>query len=182
MAMPQSTFELGDAALPRLEKFSQVRQHRRQRSEDRRCVLHLVGELAPAPEALPRLEMMPQVRIPADQSIQLTQLGYPESTRKSGSRQTQRLTDGAHAHPGEPLNNIVGPAQWRQRYRCQVTDELRLVGYNEGLADASSNQSRQRCWCERCRGLDSHRGAVLIECTDQPIRTVEQMQTPLHFQ
>src|SRR5260221_9812660 len=104
MAVPQSTFELGDAALPRLEKFPQVRQHRRQRSEDRRRVLHLVGELAPAPEALPRLEMVSQVRVAARQSIQLTELGHPESTRKSGPRQTQRLTDGAHAHPGEPLN------------------------------------------------------------------------------
>jgi hypothetical protein len=182
MAMSQSTFELGHPALPRFEKLAQVRQQRRQRCEDRRSVLHLVDELAPAPEALPRLEMMPQVRVPAGQSIQLTELGWPESTRKSSSGQTQRLTDGADAHSGEPIYNIVRPTQRRQRHRCQFTDELRLVGNNKGLADTSSNEGRQRCGCQRYRGFDPDRVAVLIERADQPIRTVEQMQTPLHFQ
>jgi hypothetical protein len=75
MAMSQSTLELGHAALPRLEKPSQVRQQRRQRCEDRRSIFHLVGELAPAPEAFPGLEMVPQVRVPAGQPVQLAELG-----------------------------------------------------------------------------------------------------------
>jgi hypothetical protein len=116
MAMSQSAFELGHTALPRLEKPSKIRQQRRQRCENRRNVFHLVGELAPAPEALSRLEVMPQIRVPAGQSIQLTELGWPKTTRKTRSWQSQRLTDRAYAHSGEPLHNIVWPAQRCQRH------------------------------------------------------------------
>ena len=115
--MPQPALELSDTALPLLEKLTEIRKQRRQHCEEGLVVFQLVGQLAAAPEALTRLEVVPQVCVPACQAIQLSELLRAKTAGETSARQTQSLTYRAHTHAGKPFYDILWPPQWRERHR-----------------------------------------------------------------
>src|SRR5579859_2974205 len=115
MSVSQPAFELSDSNLAGFQEPAKIAEHRSQRRENRRMALHLVGELATAPESLPWLEMMSQVGISPRQAIQLGEVRRAEPAGKASSWQAQRLANRAHTHARQTLNNILGPTQWCQR-------------------------------------------------------------------
>ena len=145
-------------------------------------IFQLAIELTATAEALAGVESNARFRHASGEHIEHGELLTAYAARKTGARQAQRRTDGAHTHARQARQRVRRPAQARERQRRQLSDELGRIHHREGLAGTGRYQRRQRCGRERQHRLHLQAQALAPERAAQSRHPREQVQAPLHFE
>src|SRR6266404_465850 len=112
-------------------------------------IFQLATELTAAAEALGGVKSNVHLRRASGERIEHGELLAAYAARKTGTRQTQRRTDGAHTHARQERQRVGRPAQARERQRRQLSGELRQIHHREGLACTGRYQRRKSRGRER---------------------------------
>ncbi len=145
-------------------------------------IFQLATELTAAAEALGGMKSNAHLRRASGERIEHGELLAACAARKTGTRQAQRRTDGAHTHARQARQRVGRPAQARERQRRQLSGELRQIHHREGLACTGRYQRRKSRGRERQHRLHLQTQALAHERAAQPRHPREQVQTPLHFE
>ncbi len=182
MAVLEAAFELHHRALACREEGAELGEQRGERGEQQGVIFQLAIELTAAAEALGGVEGNARLRRASGEHIEHGELLTAYAACKTGARQAQCRTDGAHTHARQARQRIRRPAQAGERQRRQLSDELCRIRHREGLACAGRDQRRECRGRERQHRLHLQTPALAPERAAQSRHPREQVQAPLHFE
>ena len=113
--MMQPDLKLGDSALTGAQEALEIRERRCKRSENRLMMLELVRQLATDTKALARLKIALRIRATAGKPVERVELRGTETPGKARTRQSQCLSDRAHADLRQTIERFCRPPQHAER-------------------------------------------------------------------